>query len=399
MLGQEMHLPAGSTGRPRRTAWPVLDFRHPELQPDAIVRRLSIGALRVVEIARALVADAQVLVFDEPTSSLTGADVQRLFQVIRKLQADGRGVVYISHFLEEVREICNRYSVLRDGQTVGSGDLAEVDEAGIVALMVGRQVADLFPALPHQPGQRSSRCKPFRAADAQRRVVPNCRGEILGWPGSSVRDEPKRCGPSSGSTRFAGQVRVAGLTRSGAPAEMIRAGLGFLSEDRKGEGLAQSRSIADNLTYSRLQPYVRFGWLRLEQRSQSVRQWMQKLNIKARSPEQEVQQLRQSAEGGPGSCCIRRPRFCFWTNRRGASTSARGRDLPADRRGGGDRQGGNLRQFVPAGIAGGLRSGGSDVAGQATRNPPRKGLDGRSGDVLRRGVMRAYIQSVYMAKQ
>src|SRR6185369_12143980 len=123
MLGQETHRQGWlQRGEQRKRVAAALDLLgHPDLRPEAPVRRLSVGAQQLVEIARALAFDARVLVFDEPTSSLAARDVQHLFEVIRRLQASGRGIIYISHYLEEVRKVCNRYVVLRDGETVGAG--------------------------------------------------------------------------------------------------------------------------------------------------------------------------------------------------------------------------------------------------------------------------------------
>src|SRR5690606_25422159 len=118
---------------------------HPDLRPETPVHRLSVGAQQLVEIARALVLDSRLIVFDEPTSSLTERDVQHLVTAIRELKASGVGVIYISHFLEEVREICDDYTVLRDGQTAGAGRVADIRDEQIVSLMVGRTVAELFP--------------------------------------------------------------------------------------------------------------------------------------------------------------------------------------------------------------------------------------------------------------
>ncbi|HTI49604.1 MAG TPA: sugar ABC transporter ATP-binding protein, partial [Planctomycetaceae bacterium] len=154
MLGQERHhfgwLDRRAQRQRVREALALLG--HPDLRPETLVRHLSVGAQQLVEIARALVLEARLIVFDEPTSSLTQADARRLFEVIGRLKRSGCGIVYISHFLEEIRQVCDRYTVLRDGATVGSGDLAEAAESQIVALMVGRSVEELFPRVPHEAG-------------------------------------------------------------------------------------------------------------------------------------------------------------------------------------------------------------------------------------------------------
>lgn len=266
---------------------------HPDLKPETPVRNLPIALQQLVEIARALVIDAKTIVFDEPTSSLTQHDVEHLFDVIRKLKASGIGIVYISHFLEEIREVCDDYAVLRDGESVDNGVLGEVTDDEIIAKMVGRSVEELFPSVPHTPGDVILSLDKLSGATSPVDVSLELRrGEILGIAGlvGAGRTELLRClfglDPVS-----SGKVKLAKLTPGHSPKARIRAGLGLVSEDRKTEGLAQSRSIADNTTYSRLQPYSRFGWLNLSHRHRAVEEWMSRLQIKAHSQEQSVQEL------------------------------------------------------------------------------------------------------------
>jgi ribose transport system ATP-binding protein len=266
---------------------------HPELSPHAIVADLSVGAQQLVEIARALVHDAKLIVFDEPTSSLPHRDSQRLFDVIRRLKATGLGVIYISHFLEEVRAICDDFAVLRDGRSVGVGELAGVTEDRIVALMVGRAVKDLFPQVPHTPGEAVLSLAGLNGRRYPRDVSFEMRrGEILGLAGlvGAGRTELVRCLFGLDAVRR-GTVRIAGVAPRLTPRARIRAGVGMVSEDRKREGLAQSRSIADNLTCSHLRPYSRWGWLNLSKRRAAVEGWMQRLRVKGRSQEQSVDEL------------------------------------------------------------------------------------------------------------
>jgi ribose transport system ATP-binding protein len=266
---------------------------HPDLSPDRIVGELSVGMQQLVEIARALVFDARVIVFDEPTSSLTQADTARLFDVIRRLKGEGRAVIYISHFLEEIRQICDAYTVLRDGELAGTGRLAAATDAEIATLMIGRSLDELFPVVPHTPGAPLVTVTGLSGQRLPRRAgLELRRGEILGLAGlvGSGRTEFLRCLYGLDSVR-AGEVRVGGELLSGGPASRMARGLGLVSEDRKGEGLAQVQSVADNLTASRLSPYTRWGWLRRSARDRAVRDWMMRLSIKARRPAQLVSEL------------------------------------------------------------------------------------------------------------
>jgi ABC-type sugar transport system ATPase subunit len=315
---------------------------HPDLQPETLVRDLSIAVQQLVEIARALAADSKVIVFDEPTSSLTRQDVEHLFAVIRKLRDAGLGIVYISHFLEEIRQVCDCYSVLRDGHSVGEGELSETTDSEIVSLMVGRGVSELFPTVPHSPGEVLLAVQGLCGERSPQEVTFELRrGEILGLAGliGAGRTETLRCLFGLDTTR-SGDVMIAsnradidlgGRSNLKAPLTLkmgagttvvadaasvgsdagsihhegtgqlrklphttrgrIRAGLGLVSEDRKTEGLAQTRAIADNMTYSRLTPYSRWGCLNLARRGEEVARWMQRLQVKARSPEQAIGEL------------------------------------------------------------------------------------------------------------
>jgi ribose transport system ATP-binding protein len=266
---------------------------HAELRPETPVRRLSVGAQQLVEIARALAHEARLVVFDEPTSSLARRDTEHLFAVIGRLRAAGLGVVYISHFLEEVRRVAQRYAVLRDGELVGTGQVADETDARIVALMVGRTVDELFPRVPHKPGETLLRLERLSGRHKPSDVTLEVRrGEIVGIAGlvGAGRTELLRCLFGLDAVR-SGAVRVGQVNLAPRPAAAIRAGLGLVSEDRKTEGLAQTRSIADNVTYSRLAPYSRLGWLNLHRRRAAVADWMRRLQIKARSPDEDVARL------------------------------------------------------------------------------------------------------------
>lgn len=295
MLGQEPHWFGIRNRRKQRdqvhSALQLLG--HPDLRPETRVGDLSIAVQQLVEIARALVSESKVLVFDEPTSSLTRRDVEHLFAVIRKLRDAGYGIVYISHFLEEIRQVCDSYAVLRDGHSVGAGDLADVSDSQIVSLMVGRGVAELFPTVPHQAGETLLNILNLDGVSAPRGVSLELRrGEIVGLAGliGAGRTELLRCLFALDPVRQ-GTVTVARATIRHQTRARIQAGLGLVSEDRKSEGLAQSRSIADNLTISRLQPYTWGGLLNLRRRRAQVVHWMNRLHVKAASPDQTIGEL------------------------------------------------------------------------------------------------------------
>lgn len=266
---------------------------HAELNPQRRVGSLSIGAQQVVEIARALVSEARVMIFDEPTSSLSRHDVDHLFAIINRLREKDLAIIYISHFLEEIREIASRYAVLRDGQTAGDGWLTDTSDEHIVSLMVGRRVEDLFPTVPHTMGETV-----IDVARLSGRTIPRDvsfqlrRGEILGLFGliGAGRTETLRC--LFGLDRVEqGGVRIHNRPLASRAHARIQEGLGLVSEDRKAEGLAQKLSIADNMTLPALARYSLGGILQLGRRRVAVRQWMDRLRVKADSPDQFIGQL------------------------------------------------------------------------------------------------------------
>ncbi|MDH7512928.1 MAG: sugar ABC transporter ATP-binding protein [Clostridiales bacterium] len=293
MLGQEWKA-CGFLRRKkmRQKACEVLRLvSHPEIAPDVPVRRLSVAARQIVEISRALLEKAKILIMDEPTSSLSGEDRHRLFRLIKQLKGQGVSIVYISHFLEEVQQVADRFSVLRDGKNVGSGQMEEISLDGIIQLMVGKKVREVFPRLPHEVGPVALAAFRLRGKRMQAEVSLSLHhGEILGLAGlvGSGRTEFLRAlfgldACHEGVLRI-GKEEIA-LT---GPRLRIDHGIGFLSEDRQGEGLSPGQSVADNITLSRLAPYSRFGFLRLGLRNKEVERWIQRMKIKAQSPGQSI---------------------------------------------------------------------------------------------------------------
>jgi ribose transport system ATP-binding protein len=296
MLGQE-RVRAGLIRRSehRRIVREVLElFEHPEISPKAVVSELSMGAAQLVQVARALVCSARVIVFDEPTSSLTEMDAERLFAVIDRLRQRGLAVVYISHFLEEARRVAQTYTVLRDGRSVAGGRLEETSLETIIAHMIGRQLTELFPRVPHSSGEPLLELKdvlrPATAAPANLRLH---RGEVLGIAGlvGAGRTELLRSVFGLDSI-VSGHISIAQHSGGYAPPrQRIEQGVGYLSEARKTEGLALCRSVEDNLTYPALNRHARWGWLNLNKRRAEVATWMEKLRIKARGPGQLAGEL------------------------------------------------------------------------------------------------------------
>jgi ribose transport system ATP-binding protein len=290
-FGGQFRLDHGAAARLTRDALETLG--HPEISPDAIAGSLSIGAQQLAEIARALVTQARIVVLDEPTSSLTRPDVERLFEVIRKLAAQGVSVVYISHFLEEVEQIAASFTVLRDGRSVGSGATGQIERDEIIRWMVGRELKEMFPKVPHEPGEPILSLEKLAVAPAVEEASFELRrGEILGIAGLIGAGRTEMLRAIFGLDPIAGgRVRLAAFEGPATPAKRLSQGLGLVSEDRKNEGLAVRMSVEDNLVLSRLDPYVRFGWLSGKRVRQGSAGWIEKLGIRAAGPDSPVESL------------------------------------------------------------------------------------------------------------
>ena len=267
----------------------------PESWLDMPVSSLSVGQKQLVEIARAIAQNAKVLILDEPTSSLTQEDARRLFDVVRRLRDQGLAVIYISHFLEEVRSLCSSYLVLRDGLIAGSGKLQDTPQSQLLKLMAGRDIEQLYPAR-----QASSGAVRVEIKQLSGRPLPNQislmlhRGEILGLAGLVGAGRTELLRSIFGLERVkAGEVWLDGKTiaNDGRPATRIRAGIAMISEDRKQEGLAQNMTIKDNMTLSHLRPYSLFGWLNETQRERKVHELKDMFAIKTSSVDAPIWSL------------------------------------------------------------------------------------------------------------
>ena len=287
---------AGFIDRPamRRLAGAALaSLGRDDIAPDRPVATLAIADRQVVEIARAVAVGCRVLVLDEPTSSLTREDVRHLETLVKRLRDRGHAILFISHVLEEVRAFADRVTVLRDGATVGGGELAAVSDDAIVEWMVGRRVADLYPRSP-----RTSGSELLTLTDVAGRRLPESasltlrRGEVLGIAGlvGAGRTELVRAIFGLDPVRR-GRVRVAGLEGAAPPARRWAQGVGMVSEDRKGEGLALALSIADNLTLSRLTGLGPPGFVFSRRQAAAARAWIEPLGIKCRDVAQPVARL------------------------------------------------------------------------------------------------------------
>jgi len=267
---------------------------HGNLELGRLAGDFSIAEQQIIEIARALVTRPRILIMDEPTSSLTQADADRLFEAILRLKGQGVSVIYISHFLEECRRVADRYTVLKDGETVGGGEMKGASLDHIVTLMTGREVEDLYPHAAREPGEVVLEVKDAAVAPRLRRADIRVRsGEIFGLAGliGAGRTDLLR-GIFALDALDAGSVEIAGAPPGRAtPRGRWRQGLGFLSENRKEEGLMLQRSIADNLTATKMETFGRFGWVNASRQRSVTGRWIGELRIRCGGPEQAIGEL------------------------------------------------------------------------------------------------------------
>jgi len=272
----------------------LAELHHDTIPLGVPVNRLTIAEQQVVEIARALVGNPKVIIMDEPTSSLTQVDTENLFAVIGRLRQRGVSVIYISHFLEECQRLCDRYTVLRDGESVGTGAMAQASLGEIIRLMVGREMKDIYPRTPHELGQPVLKVNGLAGIAKPRSVSFTLRaGEILGVAGLIGAGRTEALRACFGLDRMAaGNVAVFQREQTRAtPASRLAEGVGFLSENRKEEGLMLNRSLADNLTATSFGPCSRFGFISAARQRSCTERWMKRLEVRARDSRQAIVEL------------------------------------------------------------------------------------------------------------
>jgi len=253
------------------------------LDPRRPVRGLSIADQQIVEIAKALSFDARVLIMDEPTAALSGQEVARLFSVVEALRARDVAVLFISHRLDEVFELCSHVTVLRDGEVTFDGAVAELSPDELVRKMVGRELSQLFPKGQAQVGEPLLEVARLTREDVFTDVSFEVRrGEIVALAGlvGAGRSEVARA-VFGIDKRDAGTVQLAGARlRNGSPNAAMRAGVGLVPEDRRAQGLVMDLSVERNITLTRLRAVSRFGVIGRGSERRAAADWAERLRIR-----------------------------------------------------------------------------------------------------------------------
>jgi ribose transport system ATP-binding protein len=262
-----------------------------DVDPDVPVAGLSVAEQQLVEIARALKEEARLLVMDEPTAALADNEIEALFEVIRALCRDGVPVIYISHRMREIFAIGDRVTVMRDGRTVGTRTVAQTDQSELIRLMVGRTIDEQIAKREVEIGNAILEVDSLSRENVLAPISLSVgAGEILGVAGlmGSGRTELARA-IFGADPVDAGAIRVSGTTLPGNdPAASIAAGLGFLTEDRKQQGLVLQLSVSDNITLTNLDEFSRHGILDLDAEHTRAGELVDKLHIRAASLDQEA---------------------------------------------------------------------------------------------------------------
>lgn len=277
-----------------RRSMHLLEDLHMAIDPHTPIRNLGIGQQQLIEIAKALSHDAEILVLDEPTAALTDAEVETLFEILNKLRARGVAMVYISHKLNEVFQISDRITVLRDGKTVGTNPTREWSESQVIARMVGREVGDIFPAVDHEQGDRLFEVRNMSVWDPSvpgKKLVDNVsfsvrRGEVLGIAGlmGAGRSDLLMGIFGAHPGRVTGEIFVQGKpVHITNPAAAIKNGIGFVTEDRKRFGLVLDQTILNNMTLAGLRRISGRFVTRVDAEAAAAERSMKELRVKSNS--------------------------------------------------------------------------------------------------------------------
>lgn len=295
-LGKELTTRFGicDKGAMRKECRRVLDLLGVEINPAERMNRLSVGQQQMVEIAKALMVDAKVLIMDEPTSALTQKETEILFEVTRSLKARGVSVVYISHRMEEIFELCDRITVLRDGEYIGTKKISETNMNEVVKMMIGREIGERYPERKAKIGDVVFEVKNLTCPGVFENVSFQVRaGQVLGFAGLMGAGRTEIMEAIFGYRKpVTGQILIDGReVHNSSPEAAMKNGIGFITEDRKVQGLMLDQSIAKNISIANLGKISKHGVLGKEAEDRLVKQGIKELSIKCFSERQHTVNL------------------------------------------------------------------------------------------------------------
>ncbi|MDV7143392.1 ATP-binding cassette domain-containing protein [Tropicimonas sp. TH_r6] len=261
-VGENIFLGREPTDRMGRIRWSEIEreTRHwlgalqQDIDPWTETGKLSIAQQQMVEIARALSMQAEIIIMDEPTDALTDVETQILFGVVEKLRGEGKGLVFISHRLGEIFRMCDDVAVLRDGNMIHQGPVSEIDEDGLIRHMVGRELSDQYPYIPAEPADIRLKVVALSAPGVRNVSFEARAGEVVGFAGlvGAGRTELGKAIYGANPAQ-SGTIEIDGQpTRLRSPRDGVAAGIGYVTEDRKLEGLIQAHGLRQNLSLTGL---------------------------------------------------------------------------------------------------------------------------------------------------
>ncbi len=264
-----------------------------DINPDTLIKDVSIALKQLVEVARAISQQCKVIILDEPTASLTDHEIKKLFEVMLQLKAEGIAIIYISHKLEEVLEISDRVTVLKDGKQVCMTDTRQTTKDEIIINMVGRELQALFPEKSSGRGNMVMEVKNLSGDCFENITFSVKAGEVLGFAGLTGAGRTEMFRAIFGiDRRLSGKIYIDGIERKiKIPADAVRYGLGYLPEDRKDIGLFLSNSVKDNIIVSSLKKVSGILLMNLKRARYLTMQQVNDLNIKVSNINQEIASL------------------------------------------------------------------------------------------------------------
>ena len=278
----------------RAKAQEVMDRVGVNIPVGAVMSDLSVGQQQMVEICKALMVDAKVLIMDEPTAALTESETRGLFKVINSLREKGVSIVYISHRMEEIFELCDRITILRDGAYVGTRYIKDIDMDDIVQMMIGREIGERFPKREVKIGKEILKVEGLTHEKLFRDVSFTVRaGEVLGVAGLMGAGRTEIMQAIFGNLPIvSGKITIEGKEVTiKNPRQAIAAGIGFITEDRKTEGLLLEKSIAENIEIANLGKTSNNSVMSKQKGTELVKRGIQEFRIKCFGPHHECGNL------------------------------------------------------------------------------------------------------------
>lgn len=271
----------------------LLDKLNVKENENTLVKELTIGKIQMVEIAKALSQNAKIIVMDEPTDALTDSETESLFKVIRELTAEGKSIVYISHRLKEIPEICDDITIMRDGKFICEAEVKDIDEEFIIRNMVGRTLDEQFPRVKVERGKEILRVENLKNSYVDGVSFSLHEGEILGISGLMGAGRSELVKTIYGHLKKdSGKVFIDGEEKNIRSAkEGIECGIAYVSEDRKGDGLVLGMSVKENMTLSALNFFSTLFKLEHKKEEASVEEYIGKFRVKTPSMEQKIKNL------------------------------------------------------------------------------------------------------------